>query len=103
MKKPALRKYCVSEQTVHTQPEEALDHPPHPTWWVPSHLQYEGQHWDEGAGALREQRQSTHTVHAQGIEAGSGDQPGSTGKRGEHKPEPQRPHKPASPSWPSCP
>lgn len=35
-------------------------------------LQYEGQHWDEGASALREQRQSAYTVHAQGIEAGSG-------------------------------
>lgn len=42
-----------------------------------THLQDEGQHGDEGAGALREQRQGAHTVHAQRVEARGGDQPGA--------------------------
>lgn len=47
-----------------------------PTWLhLATHLKDEGQHRDEGAGALCQQRQGTHTVHAQWIEAGGGHQP----------------------------
>lgn len=41
-----------------------------------THLQDEGQHWDEGAGALGQQGQGSDAVHAQGVEPGCWHQPG---------------------------
>lgn len=83
-------KTSTLEETVQRQqevpPKTARRHrttpPPPIPGGGPSHLQHEGQHRDEDARALREPRQSAHTVHAQGVEAGGGDQPGSMGKQG---------------------
>lgn len=41
-----------------------------------THLEDEGQHRDEGAGALGQQRQGTDAVHAQGVEPRRWHQPG---------------------------
>lgn len=52
-------------------------------WWGsecvqqgPTHLQDEGQHGDEGPGALGQQGEGTDAVHAQGVEPRRWHQPG---------------------------
>lgn len=54
---------------------------PNPSRAHHSHLENEGQNRDKGADGLGQQRQGTHTMHAQWIETGSGQQPETTKSR----------------------